>query len=119
MEQPKVNQQEFAPTERRATFDKNFNTIIPSGEEQGFQDWKTKNAPNDTGEDYDLRGAFKGGLTRDPQNSHMPDTYKKPNHPTFSNESQYAPYGNPGSWSGDKFTPHPNQSKVYTHPNMK
>lgn len=89
----------------RRSFDQNFNTILSPEEENKFQEWKSKNAPNDSGEDYDLRGAFKNGLTRDQKNGHFEDTYKKPNHPTFSNESKYAPYGNPGHWDGEKFIP--------------
>lgn len=38
--------------------------------------------------DYDLQGAFLAGLRPDAR-GHLPDTYKKPNHPTFSNQSQY------------------------------
>jgi hypothetical protein len=63
--------------------------LLPS-EEPAFQAWKQKYAPNDSGVDYDLRGAFKAGVTPDPATGHMPDTFKKPNHPTFSVESQYA-----------------------------
>jgi hypothetical protein len=43
---------------------------------------------------YDLQGAWKdikaGKLKFDPQTGHLPDTYKKPNHITFSNESKYS-----------------------------
>lgn len=39
--------------------------------------------------DYDLRGAFAAGATK-AANGHLPDTYKKPNHPTFSTGSQYS-----------------------------
>lgn len=78
----------------------NYNTPLTSDEEKGFKTWKQENAPNDSGEDYDLRGAYLGGA-KPAENGHFPDTWKKPNHPTFSNESIYAPYGNPGHWEGD------------------
>lgn len=81
-----------------------FNTPLSSTEEQKFQQWKNKYAPLDSGEDYDLRGAFKAGVTP-AANGHWPDTWKKPNHPTFSNESQYAKFGKPGSWDGERFIP--------------
>jgi hypothetical protein len=68
----------------------NFETPLTRQEERQFQAWKAVNAPDDSGYDYDLRGAFKAGLTRGPD-GHMLDTFKKPNHPTFSVESQYAP----------------------------
>ena len=69
--------------------------------------WKAINAPHDSGEDYDLRGAFKSGLTKDIQSGHWPDTYKKPNHPTFSNQSIYAKYApeKAGSWKGEQYIP--------------
>lgn len=67
-----------------------YNTPLSPEEEAKFQEWKAKYAPKDSGEDYDLRGAFKEGLTPDPQTGHWPDTYKKPNEPTFSDQSQYA-----------------------------
>lgn len=86
----------------------NYDTPLNQQEESEFQQWKQKYAPNDTGEDYDLRGAFKEGLEPDPKTGHWPDTYKKPNHPTFSNESQYAigeDAKKAGHWKGDRFVP--------------
>jgi len=79
-----------------------FDTPLSSQDETKFQAWKQKYAPKDSGADYDLRGAFKAGLTPDPQTGHWPDTFKKPNHPTFSNESQYAKFApeKAGSWAG-------------------
>jgi hypothetical protein len=82
-----------------------FDTPLSGDQEAAFQGWKRKFAPNDSGEDYDLRGAFKAGVTSDPATGHWPDTFKKPNHPTFSDESQYAGSGAPGSWKGGKFSP--------------
>jgi len=38
--------------------------------------------------DYDLQGAFLSGLQPDDR-GHLQDTYKKPNHPTFSDQSRY------------------------------
>lgn len=87
-----------------------FDTALSPAEEAKFQVWKKKHAPKDSGEDYDLRGAFKAGLVPDPKTGHWSDRFKKPNHPTFSNESQYykeAPE-KAGRWTGakhDKFVP--------------
>jgi hypothetical protein len=39
-------------------------------------------------EDYDLQGAFQSGFKPDAR-GHLGDRYKKPNHPTFSDQSQY------------------------------
>lgn len=86
-------------------FDSKFNTQLSAQDERAFAAWKAKNAPSDSGDDYDLRGAFKSGLTPDATTGHWPDTFKKPNHPTFSDQSQYAQYGSPGRWNGDTFVP--------------
>ncbi len=103
-----LNDQRFNPP---ALTHPSFETPLTTSEEAKFKTWKQKYAPNDSGEDYDLRGAFKAGLTPDPETGHWPDTFKKPNHPTFSNESQYAvgPYAPlAGHWTGpnhDQFVP--------------
>lgn len=48
--------------------------------------------------DYDMMGAFKANVGQ-AGNGHYPDTYKKPNHPTFSDQSQYSnPQQLGGSW---------------------
>lgn len=39
--------------------------------------------------DYDMQGAFKAGLGQS-DNGHFDDRFKKPNHPTFSSDSQYS-----------------------------
>ena len=45
--------------------------------------------------DYDMRGAWRAN-SQQAGNGHYPDTYKKPNHPTFSRESQYSTPGQTG-----------------------
>jgi hypothetical protein len=86
-------------------FSSSFDTELTPEEETDFTKWKQQYAPKDSGADYDLRGAFKAGLTPDPKTGHWPDTFKKPNHPTFSDESQYAPEApeKAGHWNGDTF----------------
>lgn len=60
--------------------------------------------------DYDLQGAFLAGLQPD-ERGHLADTYKKPNHPTLSNQSVYNGEGGlrGGVWDDvrgvDRFTP--------------
>jgi len=73
-----------------------YETTLSPEEEQQFSQWKMRYAPHDTGEDYDLRGAFRAGLKPDAVRGHFPDTYKKPNHPTFSVESMYSTPDQPG-----------------------
>lgn len=81
-----------------------FDTPLTDDEEKRFKTWKHKYAPNDSGQDYDFRGAFKSGLTPG-ADGHWRDTYKKPNHETFSDESIYSSLTGtkPGHWNGDKF----------------
>lgn len=106
----------------------NFNTKLSPDQERNFQFWlgETKQkygrdlAPDL--ESYDLRGywlnpdekieGFRQGK------EHAPDTYKKPNHPTFSNESIYHGVARGdgrrfigGSWKGETFIP-PKQEDV-------
>ncbi len=83
-----------------------YETKLTPTEEGEFQRWKAVNAAGDTGRDYDLRGAFKAGLSP-AENGHWSDQFKKPNHPTFSVESQYAK-DHPdmaGHWEGDTYVP--------------
>src|SRR5229473_3176011 len=45
-----------------------WETKLSEDDEKKFQTWKQQYAPNDSGADYDLRGAFKEGLTPSPIN---------------------------------------------------
>lgn len=107
-----IGRQAQAPETSLANIGSRFDTQLLPHEEKQYILWKKKYAPNDSGEDYDLRGAFKAGLVPDENTGHWPDTFKKPNHPTFSVESQYAQYGNPGSWEGNQFMPASNERTV-------
>jgi hypothetical protein len=89
-----------------------YTTKLEPDDEKKFQVWKRKNAPKDSGADYDLRGAFKSGLAKDPETGHWNDKFKKPNHPTFSDESQYAKgeqAERAGHWVGETFVPPANK----------
>lgn len=92
-----------------------YNTPLSTEEEKSFQSWKSKYAANDSGADYDLRGAFKDGIKPDDERGHFPDTYKKPNHPTFSDQSKYSSKDLPGgTWGeGDSFTPSSTNLNTY------
>ena len=88
------------PAARKPLLDP-YNTFLTPQQEAAFAVWKQRMAPNDSGEDYDLRGAFLADA-KHAANGHMTDQFKKPNHPTFSNQSQYAPYApeQAGQWGG-------------------
>ena len=91
---------------RRNATTMTYETELSPDEEKQFQSWKDKHAPNDSGKDYDLRGAFRAGITPG-KNGHWPDTFKKPNHPTFSDESIYAKDvpRKAGHWLGSVYVP--------------
>ncbi len=72
-----------------------YETKLHPSQESQFTAWKAAHAPNDSGEDYDLRGLFQSGMGTDAR-GHATDKFKKPNHPTFSIESQYSTPENPG-----------------------
>ena len=91
-----------------------FETRLSPQDELKYMVWKSMVAPNDSGHDYDFRGAFKAGVQPDPQTGHWPDTFKKPNHPTFSDESIYAKQVPElaGHWNGDQFVPPKQQFNI-------
>ena len=69
-------------------FTDQYNTKLTDEEEAKYQKWAKENKREKDTYDYDMRGAWKSGVGQ-ADNGHFPDTYKKPNHPTFSDESQY------------------------------
>lgn len=78
-----------------------YDTSLSPEEETAYQTWAVANGRERDTEDYDMRGAWKEGVGQ-AANGHFPDTYKKPNHPTFSVESKYAT-PDAGRWEGDTF----------------
>lgn len=104
-----------------------FNTNLSPAEEVAFQAWtaaesarRKRDVTRDL-ENYDLRGYWKGvGRGDNASQGHMTDTFKKPNHPTFSDESQYhgapAPWGKylGGKWDESGYTPSP-EMLAHTH----
>jgi hypothetical protein len=90
-----------------------YDTALSEAEESKFQVWKELHYPNDSGYDYDLRGAFKAGMKPDPETGHGDDLFKKPNHPTFSIYSKWAKDfpEKAGTWDGDTYIPHPKPKK--------
>lgn len=95
-------------TQTVETSDK-YTTRLTSEEESEYQKWRATlpKALQYEG-DYDLRGYWKDPETKKDavEGDHFIDKYKKPNHPTFSNESQYAvgeDAKRAGHWEGDRY----------------
>lgn len=68
-----------------------YDTIVPQARQTEYQSWLAQlpaNLQQGGSRDYDLQGAFMAGAQ--PQAGHLTDQFKKPNHMTFSNESQYS-----------------------------
>ena len=81
-------------------FGNKFNTPLKPDETTAYLHWlSTLPEYQQNTNDYDMQGAFKAGLGRG-GNGHFPDTFKKPNHMTFSDESIYStPQQQGGRWS--------------------
>jgi hypothetical protein len=66
-----------------------YNTQLSPADETKFQTWAAQNPRLGNTYDYDARGFWQAGAgTAD--NGHGSDQWKKPNHPTFSDQSQYS-----------------------------
>ena len=92
-----------------------YNTPLMPDEEAKFNAWIQQMSQQQGRDfskdmyDYDLRGFFKSGGSQ-AANGHFTDTYKKPNHPTFSNQSQY--HGKDG-YTGGQWTQAPDGSHQF------
>jgi hypothetical protein len=106
-----------------------FDTQLSQENEQRFNNWlaqesqrRGRDMSQDTA-DYDLRGYWlNGGYQDTTGRGHMPDTYKKPNHPTFSDESIYHDGQNyiGGTWLGDSaFVPGATNLQVHGAANLQ
>lgn len=92
-----------------------YNTPLSPDQQK---DYDTKFSPQDS-TDYDMQGWYLKNQTVDPHTdgTHYPDTWKKPSHPTFSDQSIYSgPDSQGGQWTnddkgGDIFTPGPQNLK--------
>jgi hypothetical protein len=110
-----------------------YDSKLDPAERPAYEAWARgmDRNPADEEHDYDLRGAFLDRLEQS-DNGHLGDTYKKPNHPTFSDQSRYhgvdgnqgghwdalefpgevTPYGTGGEVS--RFTPGPTNEQHWT-----
>lgn len=73
-----------------------YDTPLNPEQEAQYQAWRASLPDNLRNEaDYDLRGAWLSNAQA-AANGHLPDTWKKPNHVTFSEGSQYSTPQMPG-----------------------
>ena len=85
-----------------------YNTSLTPGQEIEFKKWvasessrRGRDISMDLGA-YDLRGFWKSGDYKNmDEDNHGSDRWKKPNHPTFSNQSKYH---NVDGWYGGNWT---------------
>lgn len=105
-----------------ASYADKYNTKLTPQEELLFNQWASANGRTGDSEDYDMRGAWKelvAGSIKQASNGHFPDTYKKPNHPTFSDQSKYHGVDNQygGKWietpQGTTFQVGPTQEQLW------
>lgn len=105
-----------------------YNTPLTPEEQSVFDLW-AKAQPRDVQNDkydYDIQGWQKANPGVNLNNGHLTDKFKKPNHPTFSDQSQYhGQNGNVGgSWAqlpdqSWTFTPGATNLKNFTTPEMQ
>ncbi len=96
-----------------------YNTPLSDEDEGAYQKWAKENKREKDTYDYDMRGAWKEGAGQ-ADNGHFPDTHKKPNHPTFSDQSKF--HGVDGHEGGqwgkdgdrDTFKPGKTNKKMFT-----
>ena len=105
-----------------ADFSDRFNTKLSKKEEAEFLKWAEKHGKLKDVFDYDLRGFWKN-KEKFSENMHGSDKYKKPNHPTFSDQSMYHGamvadgipiYG--GTWGEDYYQPSATMLRFMQHP---
>jgi hypothetical protein len=114
-------------------FSDRYNTKLTAAQEQQYQQWvadQSKAQGRDLSKDtydYDLRGFWKSGGSFDDESGHGGDTYKKPNHPTFSDQSQYHGVDGyqGGTWGGGQngqpftFTPSTTNLQMMSLPGLQ
>lgn len=118
---PAPNSQQFPRSYDPMDFSSKYNTKLSGAEESKFQQWAQKSGRAGDTYDYDLRGAWKelqSGKMSEDARGHLGDKYKKPNHPTFSDQSVY--HGRDGykggSWGdqGGKYTYTPSENHLWS-----
>ena len=108
-------------------YSEKYNTVLSPAEEARFLAWGQQQEANGGRNpatdvyDYDMRGFWKSGGQFDAGSGHAGDAFKKPNHPTFSDQSRYHGVDGyqGGAWGGGQngqawtFTPSPTNLQVH------
>lgn len=96
-------------------FTDRYNTALPTDDENRFRDWATRAKRSGDLRDYDMRGWWAENKPTGTVAGHMTDKWKKPNHPTFSNESVYSGRDGErgGVWMGDAFYAGPSNKRYW------
>ncbi len=101
-----------------------YNTKLNPAQEALFQAWVAKSGKSGDLYDYDMRGQWQAGQSQK-GDEHGTDTFKKPNHPTFSDQSQYHGVDGHvgGVWGGTDtaptFTPSPTNLQMMPLPALQ
>jgi hypothetical protein len=118
----------LAPQVDPYDFTNRYNTTLSTEDEAAFLAWGQQQAAARGGRnpatdvyDYDMRGFWKSGGSFDAGSGHAGDAYKKPNHPTFSDQSRYHGVDEyqGGQWGGGQngqpwtYTPSPTNLRVH------
>ncbi len=70
-------------------FTNRYNTPIPPDRQKEYESWIAEDPKREKDKyDYDVNGFFLSGEGKS-ANGHATDEFKKPNHPTFSDQSIY------------------------------
>jgi hypothetical protein len=122
-----------SPPDDPMDYSDRYNTRLTPAEEARYQQWLVEQSrangrdmSRDT-YDYDLRGFFKSGGKFDAESGHAGDRFKKPNHPTFSDQSQYHGVDGyqGGTWGGGQngqpwtFTPSATNLQMMPLPDLR
>ncbi len=107
------------PIPDAADFSNRYNTPLNDENESQFQKWmQTQTSKRPDGRslendlyDYDLRGWWRKNPDSDITDQHLTDEFKKPNHPSFSDQSKY--HGQDGH-EGGQWQVQPDGSWAFT-----
>lgn len=104
-----------------------YDTQLSPKDELAFLAWGQQQSRDVSAEmeDYDLKGWWQENQDKNLSDGHLTDKFKKPNHPTFSDESKYHGIDNNfgGKWAGEEgnysFTPGPTNLKHYSEEELQ